>query len=367
MNKRFLPSSAAIVVVAFLGLVVAAGPASALDKAEAQCASSKIKAAGKKGLGKLKCEAKAVVTSTNVDAECLSKATSKFSTAFEKAELKGGCVSTGDTAEVETEVNLLVGRIVDLETAGDPFPDCNQEMTPCGTCGDGFCVPDGAVLACVSQGSINDGLGCTSDTECTTGEYCLSVTNTDSLCGAPCGEPTPVGPMDKAERTCASAKLKAAGKKLLGRLKCHGKAILQNTNVDSECLTKVEGKFSTAFNKAELKGGCMFDGDAPQVEATIDDVVDNLVTLETTVVIVEPLPACTTLGAPCGSCDTGGYCIDHVPAPGCISADITVLFACTTDAECVPGTYCMHAFEWPVIFPLPIPDLPEWICMSPCP
>lgn len=362
MKYLFIPSFVVFAATSVLGPVIIDSAVASVEP-QALCASSKMKAAGKSASDKLKCEAKAIQTTTNVDSECVTKAEGKLGDAFEKAELKseGACIAAGDAAEIQGDIDAFVAGIVALVTAGGPFPSCTLEGGPCGTCGDGVCGPINGGLFCVSNGSVNDGTGCTSDTQCTAGEYCFSVNNSDSACGAPCGTPVPPV-LDNPARVCAASKIKAAGKKSLGKIKCHAKAVKTSTNVDSECLTKAESKFGTAFENAEKKGGCPFTGDAGSVESKVDTFVNGTVTNQTVPVV--PLPSCSTLGATCGTCGDG-YCITHDPAPGCISAGSlgeTPQF-CTSDAQCARNSYCVKILDIP--FPFPLPDL--WACMAPCP
>jgi hypothetical protein len=75
---------------------------------------------------------------------------------------------------------------------------------------------------------------------------------------------------------CPGAKLKAAGKKASGKLKCYSKATGKGTFVDSECLMAAQTKFGTAFTNADAAGACM--GDADTVEGIVDtECVSNVV------------------------------------------------------------------------------------------
>jgi len=76
--------------------------------------------------------------------------------------------------------------------------------------------------------------------------------------------------------SCAAAKLKAAGKKANAKLNCVAKAAGKGVPVDGLCLSKVETKFSTAFAKAEAKGGCLTATDAGAIEASVDTCVTTL-------------------------------------------------------------------------------------------
>lgn len=79
------------------------------------------------------------------------------------------------------------------------------------------------------------------------------------------------------QATCAAAKLKAAGKGTAGELKCYTSAIKNARPVDVACLLKAEEKLTTAFVKAEAKGGCTRSGDATTIASDVDDGVTTLV------------------------------------------------------------------------------------------
>jgi cysteine-rich repeat protein len=66
------------------------------------CASSKMKAAGKQIGSILKCYAIAAKNSDAPDPECISKAFTKLVGAFDRAESRGGCTTTGDVAAIDT-------------------------------------------------------------------------------------------------------------------------------------------------------------------------------------------------------------------------------------------------------------------------
>jgi hypothetical protein len=79
-----------------------------------------------------------------------------------------------------------------------------------------------------------------------------------------------------AGEKCAAAKTKAAGQKLYRKTKCHSKALARSTAVDADCLSTAEQKFSTAFSRAEAKGGCVVSGDSGTVETSVDDCLATL-------------------------------------------------------------------------------------------
>src|SRR5262245_27580623 len=113
-------SVSALVIV---GVVLTALPATAAQNPTAVCSGSKRKAAGKKANAKLKCVAKAAASKKDppVDPVCMTKAEDKFDRAFTKADDKGGCLTTNDTATIEALVDACVGRIrTQLGIPGDP-------------------------------------------------------------------------------------------------------------------------------------------------------------------------------------------------------------------------------------------------------
>ncbi|HYC01241.1 MAG TPA: hypothetical protein VEC57_19055 [Candidatus Limnocylindrales bacterium] len=170
-------------------MLVSALPASAqtLDKAERKCASSKLKAIGKKTSAKLKCEAKAIQKEEpSADPECNAKAEEKFNSSFAKAEERGGCVSDGDAASVEADVDAFVAEEVLRQKTGTTGPpSCSTPLMPCGSCGDGVCASySGGGTACVSQAGATTP-GCVSDTQCPAGQFCIAVPGA-SACAFPC-------------------------------------------------------------------------------------------------------------------------------------------------------------------------------------
>jgi hypothetical protein len=98
---------------------------------------------------------------------------------------------------------------------------------------------------------------------------------------------------------CEAARLKAAGKKAGAKLGCYAKAAAKDAAVDPACLTKAEGKFSTAYNKVT---GCATDGPSGEMstETTIDnECVDQVVTVDGMgkVTAICPVTATTTTTA----------------------------------------------------------------------
>src|SRR5262249_3815901 len=73
-------------------------------------------------------------------------------------------------------------------------------------------------------------------------------------------------------------KLKAAKRKADAELRCQKKALTTGQPVDPACVAKAQAKFAQAFANAEAKGGCKNEGDAPQVQDTVELFVDDVVT-----------------------------------------------------------------------------------------
>ena len=76
------------------------------------------------------------------------------------------------------------------------------------------------------------------------------------------------------DQKCAAKKIKAAGKKVFDKARCHQKATLKGTAVDQACLDKAEDKFNLQIAKADVIGTC--GGTAAGMEAHVDVCVATL-------------------------------------------------------------------------------------------
>jgi hypothetical protein len=85
---------------------------------KSKCSSKEIAAGGKKAGGKAKCHAKAAGKGIAVDAACLTKEETKFSTAFGKATAQGDCVTAATAPSVEAIVDAFVADLADEATGG---------------------------------------------------------------------------------------------------------------------------------------------------------------------------------------------------------------------------------------------------------
>jgi hypothetical protein len=78
-----------------------------------KCTASKLKAACKKAACKAGLEAKEARTGVAPDPAKMAKCEDKFAQAFAKNEAKGGCITTGDAATIESKIDAFV---LDLDT-----------------------------------------------------------------------------------------------------------------------------------------------------------------------------------------------------------------------------------------------------------
>ncbi len=163
---------------------------------------------------------------------------------------------------------------------------------------------------------------------------------------------TPVMAAPTPAQKCTAAKLKAVGKKYLGKFKCAAKAELKGAGVDPLCLAKVEEKFLAAFASAEARGGCLTTGDAGAIEAAVDVCVADAVaalgptTTTTTSSTTTTVPVCTVEGAPCALC-AGGVCRAQIPSGtlACVrgpSCNVPFPVGCTSGGECTDEEVCVE-------------------------
>ncbi len=114
-----MTSRLALIAIGVSALFAVGAVNPGLTHAQSKCAGNKQKLAGKKASSKLKCWAKGVKSGVQANAICLSKATSKFNSKWDKTEAKGGCTTTGDKTTIENKVDAFVDDVVD-ELAGSP-------------------------------------------------------------------------------------------------------------------------------------------------------------------------------------------------------------------------------------------------------
>jgi hypothetical protein len=105
-----------IVLLIFISiLALAASPGYAAPDPADACKEAKLKAAGKKAAALLKAIGKNTKSPNSVQLDQgVSKARSKFTKAFAKAEGKGGCQTTGDVGTVETQIDTDVAELLGI-------------------------------------------------------------------------------------------------------------------------------------------------------------------------------------------------------------------------------------------------------------
>lgn len=149
-----------------------------------------------------------------------------------------------------------------------------------------------------------------------------------------------------AGRKCSAAKLKATGKKGDGKLKCHAKAAGKGLAVDPVCLSKIEGKFTVAFDKAEAKGGCATVGDAAAVEALVDAMVAALVggipatTTSTTLLVTTSTSTTSSTSASTTSSTSTTTSTLPVPTTTSTSSTSTTSTSTSTTSTTLGGAVC---------------------------
>ncbi len=172
--------SSSILVIAVAGAAVAGGTPAG------KCAAAKSKAAGQKIAAKLKCEQKAFLAGTAVDQDCLVKADVKFSRAIEAADMRGGCVVTGDAATIESAADTCVASVdastPTLPTCGASILQCNANACPGGSiCQAVF----GGPCQCVPLSTTCGGSAPACNGDCDPAGTCVNFEG-DCFCVTPC-------------------------------------------------------------------------------------------------------------------------------------------------------------------------------------
>jgi hypothetical protein len=114
--SRFDRSTGVLAGVVVLAIVAATSARAATHASPAQkCDAAKRAAAGKDVACRIACTAKAAIKGLPPDdptlLACLAKCDTRFSTAFARAEKKGGCPTTGDAAKVEAHLATLLSSL----------------------------------------------------------------------------------------------------------------------------------------------------------------------------------------------------------------------------------------------------------------
>jgi hypothetical protein len=165
------------VVGVLVGAFLVAGVAHAAGE---RCSAAKLRAAGRKAASKISCYRKAVLASMAPDADCLARAEAKFVRAFAAADARGGCLTTGDAADVEAIVDQFIADLLAHfpNTTTTSTSTTSSSSTPStiscgggGVCSSGPCGSNGefcqTVPSCVCGGPIFCICSATTFTTCT--------------------------------------------------------------------------------------------------------------------------------------------------------------------------------------------------------
>jgi len=140
------------------------------------------------------------------------------------------------------------------------------------------------------------------------------------------------------EPKCAAAKQKAVSKKEAGVASCQSKnAAKPDAAALSACITKVEGKFTGAFQKADLKGPCV--GDAAAVEAQVDNCVNVILA---GIPVAGGLEKCAAAKIKAAGKTAGGKvkCYSKATGKG-KHCSVSTTTLCIDDADCPSGETCV--------------------------
>lgn len=101
-------------------------PAVAAPPTPAQrCLAAKLLAAGGEARARLGCEQRGLAT--GADASCVARAVERREKAFARADARGGCASTGDSAAVGAAIDdLVVALLSQLRPGGPAFSRCTR-------------------------------------------------------------------------------------------------------------------------------------------------------------------------------------------------------------------------------------------------
>src|SRR5262245_37359119 len=140
------------------------------------------------------------------------------------------------------------------------------------------------------------------------------------------------------EPKCAGAKQKAVSKKEAGIATCESKnAAKPDASALDACKTKVEGKFTAAFTKADLKGACV--GDAAAVETQVDNCVAAILASIPVAAGDEKCAAAKIKAA--GKTASGKVaCYSKVTGKG-KHCSVSATTLCLGDSDCTPPETCV--------------------------
>jgi cysteine-rich repeat protein len=117
-----------------------------------KCAATKAKTAGKHAAALLGCHSKAIAKNVPLDPACYAKAEAKFIAAIDKADLKPPCLTTGDSAALNTKIKGYVEGLVPLmprnDGCGSGFLNAPETCDDGNTANNDACPSDCIIDAC---------------------------------------------------------------------------------------------------------------------------------------------------------------------------------------------------------------------------
>jgi hypothetical protein len=177
-------------VFTFLGVLLIAGPAGAVDPAD-KCLADKLKAAGKYASCLLSVESKAAKKQELPSPEGVAKCDLKYNDKWAKAEAKGGeACPTTPPPKLDTESTVLAFVAVIVGALGPPLTQCIEGGAE--ACEGEWSDPNSACGICVrTVGTVTTPCEVASSDSCISGpkNYDCSVAMNASGCGGLCCGP----------------------------------------------------------------------------------------------------------------------------------------------------------------------------------
>ncbi len=273
-----------VVTAVTMGMLVLGAAFEASGEEGSACPSRKVQAAARKAEGRLRCHEKAANLGAAVDPACFTRAETKFTEGFARAESKPPCFATGDAAAVEAQIDGFVDALAASLRPTQAASRCAAKKLRASA------KKASGKLTChrraISSGQRVGGLCLAKETlkfgerfaaaeerpDClTTGDGAATEAAIDDFVDDVAAALRPVTLSD-----CTSKKLSVAGKTGRDRLDCHRDAAIGGVAVDAQCLAHVAERLDEDFADAEEEADCYTTGDAAAVRALVESAVDDV-------------------------------------------------------------------------------------------
>src|SRR5207249_3290232 len=200
-------------------------------------------------------------------------------------------LSIGSPANAQTGSKCLAGKLKAIGKKERCLLKCDARVAATGD--------DTTVLACRMKASSKFGTAMAKYTGCSGTALDCEMAADD--CESNIRLALPDGAIPATASQCEASRLKAAGKKARGILKCYAQAALHGVAIDTApggCVDNVETEFSTAFGRTS---GCT--GDETTIESDVhSNCVDKVASLDDMGKVIDNLcpvvSATTTSSAP---------------------------------------------------------------------